>query len=479
MWEFKTNQLHRQSIIFLDYFIYQKQMNISDLQKSLDCDFKTVQKIVDTMNSTYDIPFLYFDEKSKILVSDYQVGTNQLNIFKSFFDNTEFQLLEYIFVISESSVTTICEDLYISESTYSRYLKHLKKNLKKYGLDIIGKNPSIVGDELLVRNFFLQYFMEKNECDFFSDFEFYQEISFSIFNSITSDDSYKRYRPLYNYFRWVAFVSFLRISQGFSIDDKIEVGDDIKESLSYLITETQKHDLIDVFKLKELNYNLLNDFLYFILQETHSDRSSNLADRIIISNIYNDLLTSFNIELKDDDKSKLIEILFHYYLGYYGKTYFLFDEKAYHYSLLKKTYPKSMSKIDEIVLDKLKGSKILTDEDIKHFILVILSYTPEIMKYLSEYEEKLHINLFFMIEHSKVEYIYNLLSSRFNNVAIFDIFVSDKLLKVSNLGDDLWITNIHTINSDNLLNVDPLLINSQMPMIRSFIENKLESKKEN
>lgn len=427
---------------------------------------------IENMNVLYDIPFLFFDSKTNLLTSNYQRGTSNLHTFRSFFNtNTEFILLEYIFLNGPVSFRQITDDLYISDSTLNRYISHLRMNLKSYGLSISGTDLFIDGDELAVRNFFLHYFMEKNDSKIFDNFPYFQETCFTIFTDLINRDMFTEFKPLFNYFQWKTFVSFVRISKGAMIDITEDIPKAIIENTECVFTESIKYDLIRIFNLKDFNREIFKDYIFFLFPSNHmpDDFIENSLKNIRCA--YDSFLKEFDIKLSEELIQKNLNIFFQFYIGYQERRFFLFNTEEYRFMLMSDNYPKSIKSLFDIIEKTLNGLEVYSLSAVYHFILQTINYTPNVLEAFMAYEEKINIKLFLVTEPSKIEYVERLLSLRFQNVANFETIDSNTLLKEEDLTGDLWITNIENVIDKHILHITVELIHTEITMIEEFIHS--------
>lgn len=472
MWKFRTKQLDRHSKIFREVYILENQLNERELSGILDCDIKTVHATIENMNVIYDIPFLYFDEKTSLLTSNYQRGTSNLHTFSSFFNNnTEFILLEYIFLNGPVTTREISDDLFISESTLNRYISHLKMNLKNYGITISNNDLYFEGDEIEVRNFFLHYFLEKNDSRVLAKYPHFQKTCFSLFQQITDRDIFSEYKPLFNYFQWNTFVTFIRLSKGSKVTKTEVIPDIVFENVEQSFTDSIKGNLRQIFHLIDIENSIIEDYTFFLLPSNH------MSDEFIKQSIesiekqYRKFLDHFDIKLSDYLIKKNSNIFFQFFIGYREKRFFLFNTEEYKYYLMLNNYPKSMEAVYKIVEETLNNLGIYSQSAIYHFIFQTINYTPNVLEAYIEYEDKIDVKLFFVTESSKIDFVLKLLDVRFHNIARFEVVDSNKLLTEEDLGDDIWITNISNVIDEHILHITIELIYSEIPTIEDFLKS--------
>lgn len=470
MWKFRTKQLDRHSKIFKEVYILENQLNERELSGILDCDIKTVHATVENMNVNYDIPYLFFDEKTNLLTSNYQRGTSNLHTFSSFFNNnTEFILLEYIFLHGPVTTREISDALYISESTLNRYISHLKMNLKNFGISICPNELYFIGDELEVRNFFLHYYLEKNDSSILSEYSNYQQISYTLFKELTDKGIFTEYKPLFYYFQWNTFVTFIRLSKKSRVKITEIVPEEIYTTIADGFTETIRENFKQTFNLLEVDDALIRDYVYTLLPSNHMCDDFTEDTVVKIRKHYKEFLDYFNIEIEEDLLVKNCNIFFQYFIGYRENRFFLFNTEEYRYHLMKKDYPKSMEATYKIVEDSMHDLGIFSESAIYHFIFQTIKYTPNILDSYINYEEKVLVKLFLVTEKSKVDFVLKLLTVRFHNIAKFELVETDSLLTEEILGNDVWITNIPNVIDEHILHITTELIYSEIPMIEEFL----------
>lgn len=474
MWKIKNTQAQRHLHILTQFFIENRVLSVETLSSELGCDTKTIYYTLEQINMIYDVPELYVDSNTHILKT---TGNKEsfyiLDIYQYFYENTlEFNILEMIFLFGPISSEELASKLYISDSTVKRNISHLKSNLKQYGISISGRKHEILGNEFKVRSFFIQFYREKNSCQLYDNFDIIQQTAFSVFTNICSIPKYSVVSPLFGYFRWIFFVTFIRLSKNhFLNNNNLIVNENDKMWIISLFSEKDKY-VIESYFAVVLNDDVLADLLLFF-----NNRSMTQTEKIeiypMVKSMYLDFINEFDIHLQTESINHITELLSTIILSYYSDPYFLFDVSTFDFNILKYHFPESMKASQRIMKDLFEALNIEDDSRCNDMIITLIRFTTGAYEAFINYESKLTVNLFLVSDKAHALFIHKLLSDRFSNLATFKLIDSSKLLKSHELANELWISDISTLTSTNLLIIEPTIIYSEMPRIKKFLfENR-------
>ena len=472
MWELKSKIAQRHIHILSELFVYKKDKTIKELSDEMRCDVKTVKETINDINNLYDVPRLYLHAKKQVLTSENTSSFYMLDIFKGFYQSTtEFVILEHLFIEGTTTINELSDKLYISTSTMNRFVSHLRINLEKYGIKISTNPLTLVGEERIIRAFFVQYYKEKNSCTIFPRFNEYQETIFSIFERLTENKQFSIYKPFFNDFRWLMFVPLVRNSQG----NFITTSTDLPPNFFTLADELAKiNDVIVLRNIFLLNQDinevtLLYDLLFFFYPEQYTIIEDIELLKDIMSNTYYEIIQELNLKLNSKILSDCINTLVNIIMSSSGKSYFLFNTSKFNYNNLVKHFPKSVELISNKVNEFLSLIPIDDSDKVFELTLIIINITPNIYDSMRDYEDKLLINLFLVTEESKAVFIQKLLTNRFGNLAQFILCDSGTLLTKNDISKGIWVSDIFTLNGENMLIIEPNIIYSELPRIKYFL----------
>lgn len=192
-------------------------LSSKSLADKLDVTTRTLRSDIKTLNNSlkqYDIQIK--DKRGKglyLLIKDqdkYQAMLDQLeksNIASDLEDNYEGRLKNFLLMIltKPRNIEDIMETLYISDSTADKYLKQIRKLVKKYNLRVrkSGDVLKVIGSEANIRSCFIDYVDNKRSKNYVRSFS---ETEKRVFSQIDLNDLLTK-------------VTNLIMSLGFEISD--------------------------------------------------------------------------------------------------------------------------------------------------------------------------------------------------------------------------------------------------------------------
>ncbi|QIK70659.1 winged helix-turn-helix transcriptional regulator [Erysipelothrix sp. HDW6C] len=462
MWKFKNKQSERHLFILQSIFLNQQPLTLKELSHLLECDIKTVHSTIRDINNFYSVPTIHIDPKTQLIFSDETSDFFPRDIFLSFYENTrEFEILEYIFLNGPVTSNDVCENLFISDSTLNRYLSHLRKNLNNYDITIEHNNLHIIGNELCIQNFFVQYYYEKTSCTMFDDFEAVQKVIFSMFKRVTADERYILFRPYFNYFRWIIFVALVRVSKG----NLVPLAGELSEPLILedFILDTEFMQLNHYFGRKLQKIDCLTDFAALFFKETNTTYQAQLHE------MYQAFDRLFELDLSESSLLSISNALYGVLMSYFGKSYFLFNTNLYRFNTLMRHFPTSLELTHSLIASLFESLGIKDHDRLYDFIILILDYTPGIYESFQKHEKRVAVTLFLVTNTTHAHFILRLLTERFSNLATFTLADSNTLLTEHEVDESIVIADVATLKSENLLIIEAGLIYSEMPRIKHFL----------
>lgn len=106
-------------------------------------------------------------------------------------NNPLFSIIELIYGNTTETIETLADHLFLSDSSVKRYLSHLKKELKKYDLNLtLTPKIDIVGDEITIRYFFFRYFRYAFDNSFLPIKEHQTTLVYQTISKLISDSGF-------------------------------------------------------------------------------------------------------------------------------------------------------------------------------------------------------------------------------------------------------------------------------------------------
>src|SRR5699024_698788 len=136
-------------------------------------------------------------------------------------DNDCFSLLEYVFFNDGLSAEEVAEKNHISLPTLYRMISRINKGLKdKFHLNFETNPCRLEGDEVEVRSFYLQYFVEKYPISEWPFNNLNEDEILNVFRKVTASLNFTRQYSFLRTIKILMAVSHTRFKQGFQISGR-------------------------------------------------------------------------------------------------------------------------------------------------------------------------------------------------------------------------------------------------------------------
>lgn len=184
-----------------------------------------------------------------------------------FDESPGFAIIEKIFFNENLNTEELMRDLFISRTTLFRLISKLDTLLKSYGLHLKTNPYKIVGDEMVIRNFYTTYFKERygiQEWPFSNvNFDFLEQIMVVEKQHLDIPDG-----PFnHHYYRILFAVSITRVMNGYSVPSSYKLPEQLRIEQYHVLEKMMSEESITQVipeKMRKLYFSELVDWeVYF------------------------------------------------------------------------------------------------------------------------------------------------------------------------------------------------------------------------
>ncbi|EOH94966.1 hypothetical protein UAW_02045 [Enterococcus haemoperoxidus ATCC BAA-382] len=151
-----------------------QEVSIKDIVNETGLVSRTVSMIVKQFEQELDEDVFKVNYTNNIIKNVYATNIDINAIGRKYLlQSIMYKIIEQIFLYEKIDVSKFCETEYISQPTFSRRRKKLKKILQECGLNLSRENR-IIGEELRIRNFYFQFFSKASNTWLFRPQEFHE-----------------------------------------------------------------------------------------------------------------------------------------------------------------------------------------------------------------------------------------------------------------------------------------------------------------
>ncbi len=218
-------------------YLYKKKepCRTKELAELLEVSEKTIRADMNHIDENFTLLNIEVSSNSQVKLncSDY-VGIEY--VYRKIMDlSLEFKIFEYLLSNSDRSIGEYLKKFFVSESMFRRIIQKWNKAFAKRGLPVtidISPVVTVQGNEMIVRQLYYRYFIEKYEGDFQNEFwkkgNSIWEFITRVWSILEMDISYSTHLKL-SY--WV-FVSIQRVRKGYFVEKEYtETGKKIAQLL--------------------------------------------------------------------------------------------------------------------------------------------------------------------------------------------------------------------------------------------------------
>lgn len=302
----------------------QDYCSFQSLAECLDVSVNTLKEDAVYLENTFD-QYLTIQKDSFGLRVYYKMSSSFLDVYHYYMsESLYFQLMEYIFFNPQEKFDNISNDNFTSSATISRAFQHMNEQFENvYDFQIITNPVQVVGDEMSIRAFYINFFREKYGLLGWPypeiDEESLEALLKIILNVVQVELKYDHFL----YFKHVTAISFYRVKQGYLISP-----DKFNSKITFLLNYFKFHPgflkhkrkIESGINIKLTDKNLIQSFALFLSKDltlVTMGLENLLGNQKKVKKIYklldqgiSDLITRFNLEIEDDERQHLIHWLY-------------------------------------------------------------------------------------------------------------------------------------------------------------------------
>lgn len=252
-------------------YLYQKRepYRTKELVELLKASEKTIRADINHINENFTLLNIEIGSNGQVKLncSDY-IGIEY--VYRKIMGlSLEFKIFEYLLSNSDRSISEYLKKFFVSDSMFRRIIQKWNKAFEKRGLPVtidISPVVTIQGNEMVVRQLYYRYFIEKYEGDFQNAFwekngSIWEFIT-RVWNILEMKISYSTHLKL-SY--WV-FVSIQRVQKGYFVEKEYtEAG----EKIAQLLCDKISKDIVFMEQFMYDNHVRLSVELLVDMMEIH------------------------------------------------------------------------------------------------------------------------------------------------------------------------------------------------------------------
>ena len=434
-------------------------ITIAFLANDVGCSIRSVQYDLEELKTSLaEINGTIVSSPDGIFLNlPYHIGIDyfQSKLYKN---SPGFNLLELIFFDETYTSDELAELLFLSSASLNRLVTKVRKALKSYGLELATLPFKIVGNEILIRNFYTTYFSEVYSINEWPFPDVSREFLVSCIDFVI--DYYKLSNDLYEFHRFLVrhAVEISRAKKGYFIEEffieSIKTRQRQYQSFMLVSQEISQHLNLSREELTIYFTQIINWKFYFSLPFLKERIQANA----VTAQQYEDFLEAimllsdlFNIPKSDHTYLifELNSILELYALFPAPATYrniFLFHSQAI---FLLSTFQNDFSLFyliakKEIIRILNKQNLYLNDAIIEKLMFTLLSKWRNLYYYLNKNLKSLKILVYNHQHMGYTKFIIDVLESKFNKFISFSILEELDIYKsdLFSLKFDILISSI-------------------------------------
>ncbi|MBF0753122.1 helix-turn-helix domain-containing protein [Jeotgalicoccus nanhaiensis] len=456
-------------------------VSINELTATLNCKERNILDDVKELSSPELLHIFEIETRSKSYKLHMKnnmtidaVGHHIMN------DNDCFSLLDYVFFNEGLSAEELAEKNHISLPTLYRMISRINKGLKKRFHLKFETNPCrLEGDEVEVRSFYLQYFVEKYPISEWPFDNLNEDEILNVFRKITDSLNFTRQYSFLRTIKILLAVSHIRFKQGFHISGRSTRMAKLQHRLSNspLLYKQFSAVFKDVTNAEMFNDNLayvVTDYFYFNYEEllTHAHHDEYAARSFInLSEMFNELSKTYDIPLVNKD-ALIYSVHNSAQMGFKNINirYILVDNKSFLLKQFKNLFPDFYNDIEKRIKTYLLLMELEYNSDlINHLIHNIFTRWENLLHHLYSRQRKIKIHVVSSHDIYHARLMKSILKYEFHDeikVSVLDSIDLNELLNIdSNI--DIFVVNFTIPVADKRI----IAVND-VPADEDFIEIK-------
>ena len=199
-----------------------RDLTTTEIASLLDCNERIIKEDISKINRDKSGHFKIYTQGDKVRI-EFKKNIGIDYVIQSMMKNTlAFRIVEKSFFSENLSLEQAAEKLFLSPSSLYRYINLINAVMKKdFNLKIVTYPFQIVGDEEVIRYFYLQYFLERY---LIGDWPFEhiipEEYAEAVLKSRIEKTNFKISLYKYHQLKYLLAIKLIRIKKGFRLNIK-------------------------------------------------------------------------------------------------------------------------------------------------------------------------------------------------------------------------------------------------------------------
>lgn len=434
----------------------QNYIDVGTLAKKFNCTERTIQDDIKEL-STSDISNIFEIEIRSKKYKLRMKNNMSIDAFGHYImsDNDSFSLLEYVFFNNDLCIEELAEVNHISLPTLYRMINRINRGLKSHFRLKFQTNPCrLTGDEVEIRSFYIQYFVEKYPISEWPFDEINHDKFIDMFDEITKSLGFAGQFSFLRTLEILLAVSNTRFKQGFRVTGR---GNPRLEALENKLGTSSAlfNKFLDVFEgetdprlFKDNLAYVVTDYFFFNYEEllNNAGRDEYSARSFIhLSEMFNELSKKYNISLVNKD----VLIYSVHNSGQMGLKninvrYMIIDNKAVLLQQFRSLFPDFYLDMELRIKTYIEIMELEPNNDLlNHLIHNVVTRWENLLQHLYSVQRKINIRVVSSHDIYHAKLMKTLLINEFSDqieVSVLDsIEIDDILDKKSDI--DIFVSN--------------------------------------
>lgn len=453
-------------------------VSISKLMEMTNVSLKTMHSDIEYVNTL--ITPIKINKNENSILSLYIPKNYAINyIYPKILENSvEFLLLEKIFFNEEYTINILSEELFISPSSLRRIISRLNNVFSRLNISISLSPLRVIGNESSIRNFYIQYFLEKFPNGVYPFNDFQKKVLDLLINYYTKkNDISLNYTDLEK-LRISSIVALIRMKNNHYLDFKPKINSNvssISENNSLLNRSFKSVFKIPLTKAVIINIVpfLFNGKFFFSYDQLVESSKTDIEVKKIKANfklIIEKVSTKFEIPCPNKEMLQ-VDLCTAYFLNY-GPPFVLYDFYTEFINYIKVYNPDLLLYITSQFKKNFKNVN-LEDYHLNNYIYILISHWKDLYLSVENRSKAFTIGIFYNTDFEQNLMVKNILDFKFGNQVKSTVISKRNIQEVINSfpNYDLVITNISDLPYNNILCFSSFPTKKDMDNVQHFMKN--------
>ena len=419
---------------------------------------KTLNSDIDYINSTF-YPLKIVKNNNNELKLTMPKNYSFSYVYSKILENSiEFRFLEIIFFETESNLQNLADHLFISSSSLRRIITKLNKSLANLNITITFSPLRIIGKESAIRNFFIQYFMEKHANGFYPFNKIQKKILDNLLNFILKKNCIQLNYTDLEKLRVTTMISLIRI-QNNHYNKLININNSIFDfSLGNNWILKQSFKTIFKITLSEETVFHMVPFLFenrFFFSIEHLIVVANTDTKVnIIKNNFSSIIDNLSnkFELTCPNKNSLLVDLCNAYFLNYGAPFILYDFYTEFIDSFMIMKPDLIKFVKSEFIELFKNEKF-EHYHLNNYIYILVTRWKDLYINIESNHRIPSIGVFYNTDFEQSIMIQNMIEFRFGKKVCVTTINDPDIQNILNSFSeyDLIVTNISGLENENVI----------------------------